>query len=75
MNDSNQNRLVALFFMDKGNKEATDKMRDVCCDALNAAVHSPLRSQHKADRRAPNPHPLHYNKGAKSAPFLFQILQ
>lgn len=40
MNDSNQNRLVALFFMDKGNKEAADKMRDVCCDALNAAVHS-----------------------------------
>lgn len=39
INDSDRNRLVALFFIDKGNKEAADKMRDVCCDALNAAVH------------------------------------
>lgn len=39
INDSERNRLVALFFIDRSNAEAADKMRDVCCDALNAAVH------------------------------------
>lgn len=35
ISDCVRNRLVAIFFLDKGMPGGAERMRDLCCDELN----------------------------------------